>query len=515
MLDWGFLIDQSALASVIPDEYARFRRPISGALAVFLEGLSPERQQTILADQASLSATATAAERLAVLARGCPALHKLGQVLARDRRLSAEVRTHLQGLESLAPSVPLAAIEDILSREFGPLDRRGVTLEPPALAEASVAVVIPFRDDRGTARVLPRHGVFKLLKPGVVERLEAELELFERVGAFLDQRCDEFEIPHLDYRESFELVRDKLRHEVRFDREQQYLAQARSAYADDARVLVPALFDLCTRQVTAMERVTGTKVTEHALPERWDRSRLARLVIESLIARPFFARSGATLFHGDPHPGNLFVTRDGRLAILDWSLAGALGERQRTALVQALLGALTLDGERIATALADLAVRPVDRPALASAVHVALGQVLRGQFPSFTWLLDLLDAATQTARLRVGADLMVFRKALHTLDGVVTEIGVEGACVDAVVVGEFLRHLLAEWPWRWLAPPGSRAFATRLSNADLTGFLVSLPFAVTRFWLEALRIRPQLQLGGTPLGDRYESVRSHPTTIAG
>src|SRR5262245_16247687 len=149
MLDWAFLIDESALASVLPDEYARFQRPLSGALAVFLGGLPPARQAAILAEQAALPAAARAPQRLAELARSCPALHKLGQVLARDRRLSPELRRHLQGLESLPPSTPLATIEGTLAREVGPLERVGVTLVPPALAEASVAGVIPVPDPRG------------------------------------------------------------------------------------------------------------------------------------------------------------------------------------------------------------------------------------------------------------------------------------------------------------------------------------------------------------------------------
>src|SRR6516225_9029108 len=189
MVNWGLLIDEGAIAAVLPDEYARFRRPVLGALTTFLESLPAGHQEAVLADQAALPPTATASERLFVLARSCPALHKLGQILARDRRLSPELRQHLQGLESLPPSTPLEAVQGTLAQELGPLGRLGVTLEPPALAEASVAVVVPFRDDREGR---PRHGVFKVLKPGVAERLDQELELFDRVGAYLDQRCDEF-----------------------------------------------------------------------------------------------------------------------------------------------------------------------------------------------------------------------------------------------------------------------------------------------------------------------------------
>jgi ubiquinone biosynthesis protein len=380
--------------------------------------------------------------------------------------------------------VPIDVIHATLADELGPLDRLGVRLAPAALAEASVAVVIPFEDDGG------RHGVFKVLKPGVVERLEEELDLFERVGRYLDEKCDEFQIPHLDYRESFEQVRDKLRQEVRFDGEQRHLELARAAYADEPRVQVPALFEHCTPRVTAMERVSGGKITDHGLGCGWERRRLANLLGEALVARPFFSRAGRALFHADPHAGNLFLTGDGRLALLDWSLVGWLGEPERVAVVQALLAAATLQPGRVVALLSTLADRGrIDRPALESVVHRWVAQVRCGRFPGFTWLVGLLDEAVQTAGVRLGADLMLFRKALHTLAGVAADVGAGGDYLDGVLIGEFLCHLALEWPLRWLAPLGSRAFATRLSNADLAGFLLHFPCALTRCWLEQCRPR--------------------------
>ncbi len=483
-MDWDLLLDEDAFASVLPDGYARFRRPIRAALAAFLGELPPDHQAAILTDQAALPAYAAPAERLALLARSCPALHKLGQVLARDRRLSPELRRHLQELESLPPSVPLATIQDILDRELGPLDRLGITLQPPALAEASVAVVIPFRYDRPPPGG-PSDGVFKILKPGIEERLDQELQLLERVGAYLDERCDEFGLPHLDYQEAFEQVRDKLRHEVRLDREQQHLEQARAFYADEPRVQVPVLFEHCTPRVTAMERLTGGKVTGHRLDAWSDRRRLADLVVEALVAQPVFAGTDLAPFHADPHAGNLFLTAEGRLGLLDWSLVGWLGETERQAIVQITLAALALDAERLAAVLAGLAgSRRVDAAALGAVVRAGLRRVRQGQFPGFTWLMGLLDEAFQTARLRVSAELMLFRKALHTLEGVVADVGAGEDRVDRVLQAGFLRRLASEWPRRWLARPNSRAFATRLSNADLAGLVLGLPWTVTRFWLD-------------------------------
>ena len=56
--------------------------------------------------------------------------------------------------------------------------------------------------------------------------------LLDQVGSFLDQRCDDLQIPPLDYRESFEQVRDKLLYEVRLDKEQNNLSLARGFHKE-------------------------------------------------------------------------------------------------------------------------------------------------------------------------------------------------------------------------------------------------------------------------------------------
>jgi ubiquinone biosynthesis protein len=307
------------------------------------------------------------------------------------------------------------------------------------------------------------------------------------VGSFLDHTCDDFRIPHLDYRESFEQVADKLRHEVQLDEEQHHLVQAQTLYARDGRVQIPALLDPCTRRVTAMERVLGEKVTGHGLQSEAEKRQLAGIVVEALVARPVFSMPGKALFHGDPHAGNLLLTTDGRLAVLDWSLVGSLDESEQIAMVQILLGAMTYHPEHIVATLAELARRQPDRAALESAVRAALARLGHGQFLGFTWLMGLLDEAVQTARLRVGADLLLFRKALHTLEGVLADVGAVSHRIDEVLLGEFFHHLAVEWPQRWLTLPHCRTFASRLSNADVARMMLGFPWAATRFWLDRLR----------------------------
>lgn len=485
MPNWRVLISEIGLESLLRREHRNYAPAVSGALSEFLNGLPSERQTAILADQLSLPVDSTPSWRLTVLARGSPVLHKIGQTLARDRRLVAGFRECLQELESLTPSVPLTIIQETIEKELGHLDRSGIVLVPPALAEASVAVVVPFRWRQ--AGKCSQDGVFKVLKPGIEERLTEDLEQLSRVGAYLDETCEEFEIPPLEYRNLFEQVRDKLQHEVRLDSEQHNLALARKLYEEDRGVLIPDLFEFCSTRVTAMERVNGCRVTLANGETRGGKGRIADLIIRALIGRPVFSTDEETLFHADPHAGNLFLTEDHRLAILDWSLAGFLRGRDRVALVQMLLGALTMNAERITGALKDLTEGRSDLGMSGNIIRDSMRRAWQHRLPGFTWLRDLLDELARSSGLQLRADLKFFRKALHSIEGVAADVRGGHAEIDRVLVDEFLCRFAQRWPNRLMGQPDRLDFISRLSLEDIAGIGLSFPFIMTRLWLDRVR----------------------------
>ena len=342
-MNWETLIDEESLASLLPAEYSQFALPFKESLAVFLNHLPQAIQEQLLAQQLALPAEATLSERLGRLAHSCPVLQKLGQILARDQRIAPELRSELSKLESLPSTVPLESIESILRQELGPLESQAIELLPPAIAEASVAVIIPFRDKSSPQQP---EGVFKVLKPGIEERLYLELDILTEVGSHLDSRLHDLGIPPIDYQDTFNQVRDKLRCELRLDEEQRHLASATRFFADQPDIVIPALYEHCTPRVTAMERLFGEKVTDHTFTLSTEKQHLAERIARALIVQPILCSEQQALFHCDPHAGNLFSTNDGRLGILDWSLAGHLGASEREALVQVMLAALSMRSER-------------------------------------------------------------------------------------------------------------------------------------------------------------------------
>ncbi|MFZ2853869.1 MAG: AarF/UbiB family protein, partial [Rhodocyclaceae bacterium] len=222
----------------------------------------------------------------------------------------------------------------------------------------------------------------------------------------------------------------------------------------------------CTPRITAMERVFGGKVSAVDLPAP-ARRELADTLICALLGQPFWNPSEDALFHADLHAGNLLRADDGRLAIIDWSLAASLTKTQREALLAIAVGGLTLDAPAIRAALAGLCALRADDPALAAAVEDSLDRlVFHAHLPGFDWLMELLDDVARQTAARFAEDLLLFRKTWLALSGVLGDL-VDRASPDLPLLRLGVQRFVAEWPARCLTSPDSRAFSTHLSNAEL------------------------------------------------
>jgi ubiquinone biosynthesis protein len=477
--EWDGFLESLDFGALVPEAYERYRPAIVGGLNFFLENLAADRAMEILVEQASMPAGTPIEERLVAIARRCPALHKLGQVLARDRRLPADFRRLLQTLESMPSTLTTVEARRLAEAELGLVSQLGITIDEPPLAEASVAIVVPFTS-RSTCNQAA-HGVLKLLKPGIEEKLEEELDLLHRIGALLDDRCQTYQLPQIDYEETFVEVKALLSREICLDREQEHMRHARREFSDLSSVIVPEVYDFSTPRLTAMQRIIGAKVTDADLPAS-GRRKLADTIIRALLARPIWSKVSQAVFHADPHAGNLFATSDGRLGVLDWSLVGHLTKDDRVQLTQILIGAFTLDASRVCEAIDALAQGRTDATSLGEIVHQHMALVSQGGFPGLSWVMRLLDESVTRARCRFGGDLLMFRKVLQTLEGVVADVSPD-CHPDRVLMAAFVKQLVIEWAQRPFALPSSRHFATHFSNVDLTQLLMSAPFIGSRQWV--------------------------------
>lgn len=474
------LLASLGLQELVPAPLAAWRPLASAGLAAFLRGLPAHRQARIVAEQMALPAGVSAATRLVALLAQSPALHKLGQVLARHRGLDADLRRQLQALESLpGDAVPDAVLASLRNAFPAGLP---VELGREALARGSVAVVVPFTFEEGGTR---KHGVFKILKPGIERVLAEELAIWPALADVLEQRGRALRLPGIDYRGTLDAIPRLLASEVRLDIEQRNLRAAAELFADEPGILIPRLLPWCTPGITAMERVFGCKVTDAELTPG-QRDALADAMVAGLLGKPFWSAAHTAPVHADLHAGNLLATADGRLAVLDWSLSSSLAKAQREALVAMALGGLALDAARIRDAVARLGSLHADDPLLVDAVERALDRVMRGRLPAVDWVLELLDDLSLRTATGFGEDFLLFRKTWLSLSGVVGDLA-PSVSPGRALFALGMRRFFSELPVRPFATPASPAFSTHVSNADLLLQVWAAP------WLTALRYWQRLQ----------------------
>jgi ubiquinone biosynthesis protein len=419
------------LEELIPNEYRAYQPVIGLALGYFVGHLSPARQGQIRQHQAALGAQASSAERLVALMRDCPTLHKLGQVLARDPRLLPAFRERLQSLESC---LPLASVSDF--------DWPAELEAGSALAEGSVASVFAC-DWRGYPVVSKR------LKPGVAERLAEEFELWGSLSRQLGDWCRQADLPVFDYASIIASLIHLLQDELHPQREQQQLLAAAQRFLSQAQVHVPRVYPQLIESGVVMERIVGTPLLEHARG-----AELFPLAVQVLITDPFFSPEEDGIFHLDPHPGNLWVTNEGRLALLDWGSTLALPKHRRLLLTHALLSAWRgdqQDWEFYASQLTGQPVGPCPR-----------GGALSGMFEPACWGEQL------------PIDLILLRKILFHLEGVEAQLGQSQLGWQLFLQAG--ARFIAELPLRLAAPATWRGFSTHVSNLDI------VRHAVLKFW---------------------------------
>jgi len=150
-----------------------------------------------------------------------------------------------------------------------------------------------------------------------------------------------------------------------------------------------------------------------------------------------------------------------------------------------LLGAFTLDVRWIETAVERLSQGRFNRPVLRSLLEHSLQELRDGISPGIHWLTRLLDQLTLEAGLRLDPNLLLFRKSLLTLDGVVSDLTANkeepaNALLDEAVIAGFVEQWMLEWPRRFLAPFEDRSFGTHVSAADVFRLMLSVPLGFVR-----------------------------------
>ena len=273
-------------------------------------------EDSVELDEITAAATGASAEELAAdLEKLGPTFIKLGQLLS--TRADLLPKPYLEALERLQDHVePISyeEVERIVSSELGiRISKAFAGFETEPLAAASLAQVhrAYMRDGRAV--------VVKVQRPNIREQIVDDLEALNEIARFLDAHTE------LGRRYEFENMLVNLRksilRELDFKMEANNLIAIGQNLAEFEKIIVPdPVEDFTTSRVLTMEYIPGKKITMLSplrvleidgagLAEELFRAYLKQILIDGL-------------FHADPHPGNVFLTDDDRIALLDLGMVG-------------------------------------------------------------------------------------------------------------------------------------------------------------------------------------------------
>jgi ubiquinone biosynthesis protein len=424
------------------------------------------------------------------LVRMGPTFIKLGQLLSTRADLLPPV--YLEALSRLRDDVePLeqGVAEKVIEEELGVrISTAFASFDVDPIGSASLGQVhrATLRDGRPVA--------VKVQRPGIRRRALEDMEVIAELAQFVDNHSEK--ASRLGFGSMVEQFRGSLMGELDYRREAANLVVLGDALADYDRILVPRpVDDYTTSRVLTMDYVDGRTVDSLSPLGRTevDGEHLADQLIGAYLDQVLVHG----FFHADPHPGNVLLTRDGCLALIDLGMVARLSPEAQDQLSRLLLAISSGDSSAAADAMERLGDRLEDYDPDLLRTRVAdlllrYARVSVGELAAGRSLAELAMAAS-TCGLRPGAELTMLAKSLLNLDQVARTLDPD-VRIDEIIeahAATVLRRRMAE---------KTRPAKVMRSALDAAAFAEQLPDRLNKVLESLAEGRINLRLEGLDEG---------------
>lgn len=246
-----------------------------------------------------------------------PTFIKFGQILSnRADILPHDLIIELEKLQDKVPATPFSELKPKLEREFKkPLEDIFAEFAETPLASASIAQVHKVKLKNGQDAVL------KIQKPGIRKSVAADIEIMRDLAKIIESNFPESAVMQpVELVNTFEKA---IRREMNFITEATSMKRFAKNFENDPRVYVPKVYEeYTTPKAICQEFIKGHKLNDlQAIKAAGLTPKEAAKTGLDLYFIQVFEHS---FFHADPHPGNIFILPDGRLAFIDFGMMGTL-----------------------------------------------------------------------------------------------------------------------------------------------------------------------------------------------
>ena len=375
-------------------------------------------------DRAADAILATALSMRGVIIKMCQA------VATRADVFPPEFVERLKECHDRVPAKPFAVVKEAVERELGkPIGAVFSEFAETPLAAASLAQVHAAKLLDGTEVAV------KVQYPDIEDIVRTDLRNLERA-------CRIYEWADPKPMELLPLLQELTLHlgmELDFRREARCADRVREIFASNPNVVVPGIHhELSTERLLVMELVRGMKITEKAQLEAAGLDPAD--VVQDLMSAYVRMILAAGFFQADPHPGNLMVTADRKLILLDFGLSKELPEGYGLGLFELMFSMMTQNESAMIRAFQELGfqTRSGDTSTFLLITRRMLSRSESGAFEGeFTEEMtdELFEAIRQDPVVKVPSDFVLVGRVFSFLSGIAHTLGSRANVLAAMGAG--------------------------------------------------------------------------------
>jgi predicted unusual protein kinase regulating ubiquinone biosynthesis (AarF/ABC1/UbiB family) len=354
-------------------------------------------------------------------------LIKIGQFLS--SRVDVLPEEYTSELSKLQDQVPPAPFEDIALRvteELGPMNEVFSSFDPEPIAAASLGQV---------HKACLRDGdciVVKVQYPGIDEVIAVDIRTLKFVIRILGMLYRHINLDVI-YSEFSRIVHEEL----------DYIQEGKNAetfarnFAKNPKIKIPLVYwPFTTSKVLTLEYLEGIKITdfEKIDAQGIDRKEVARTLAEA-YCQMFFIDG---LFHGDPHPGNIFVRRGPEIVLVDFGMVDRFSVPKKKGLRSAFTAIMDRDALGLVRALVDMGFIPLTKdiqPLVQFTERIF--QKYRDISPSELKAMnieeigdDIIDALQLSPSIQIPNDFILFGRVVGMLNGLASQLDPETNIIE-------------------------------------------------------------------------------------
>ena len=348
-----------------------------------------------------------------------PTFIKLGQILSiRPDLIPREFAEEFGKLQDEVPPFSFDEVEEQLRKEFGkPINELFVEFDKRSVATASLSQVHKAKLISGETAAV------KIQRPNIEKIIETDIAILFSLVKFIEKRSISGRLF-----QPVEIIREfsrSIRKELDFVNEGHNIEKFRINFRESETVHIPKVYwKLTTKRILTMEFIKGVKISKviDSKDSKFDKkiisSRGIDMILKQILVDGFF--------HGDPHPGNIFIMKNNIIAPIDFGMVGRIEEDTMINMADFLIAAISNDADKIVRILEDMDIvdSEMDLKKIKTEIsyfidkyyNVPLKRLEMGK------IIEEIMEIMIRHQIKVPSNLVLLTKALVTIEGVGREL---------------------------------------------------------------------------------------------